>query len=108
RYIESTGTESWFEKLKHQAELRLGKKAEALNIDEIKVKQIDNLMEYVGSFQSRFTKKPHLRRYTSSLLFALMHRDLYWMHTAVLQKQILIRGRTGYKKRTRKKTKKQA
>lgn len=108
RYIESTGTESWFEKLKYQAELRLDKNTEALNIDEIKVKQIDNLMEYVGSFQSRFTKKPHLRRYTSSLLFALMHRDLYWMHTAVLQKQILIRGRTGYKKRTRKKTKKQA
>lgn len=108
RYIESTGTESWFEKLKYQAELRLGKKTEALNIDEIKVKQIDNLMEYVGSFQSRFNKKPHPRRYTSSLLFALMHRDLYWMHTAVLQKQILIRGRTGYKKRTRKKTKKQA
>lgn len=108
RYIESTGTESWFEKLKHEAELRLGKKTEALNIDEIKVKQIDNLMEYIGSFQSRFNKKPHPRRYTSSLLFALMHRDLYWMHTAVLQKQILIRGRTGYKKRTRKKTKKQA
>lgn len=108
RYIESTGTESWFEKLKYQAELRLDKKTEALNIDEIKVKQIDNLMEYVGSFQSRFNKKPHPRRYTSSLLFALMHRDLYWMHTAVLQKQMLIRGRTGYKKRTRKKTKKQA
>lgn len=109
RYIESTGTESWFEKLKHQAELRLGKKTEALNIDEINVKQIDNLMEYVGSFQSRFNnKKPHPRRYTSSLLFALMHRDLYWMHTTVLQKQMLIRGRTGYKKRTRKKTKKQA
>ncbi|WP_224973529.1 hypothetical protein [Acinetobacter oleivorans] len=108
RYIESTGTESWFEKLKYQAELRLDKKTEALNIDEIKVKQIDNLMEYVGSFQSKFNKKPHPRRYTSSLLFALMHRDLYWMHIAVLQKQMLIRGRTGYKKRTRKKTKKQA
>ncbi|HDU8210579.1 hypothetical protein [Acinetobacter baumannii] len=108
RYIESTGTESWFEKLKYQAELRLGKKTKALHIDEIEVKQIDNLMEYVGSFQSRFNKKPHPRRYTSSLLFALIHRDLYWMHTAVLQKQILIRGRTGYKKRTRKKTKKQA
>ncbi len=108
RYIESTGSESWFEKLKHQAELRLDKKTEALRIDEIKVKQIDNLMEYVGSFQSRFNKKPHPRRYTSSLLFALIHRDLNWMHTAVLQKQILIRGRTGYKKRTRKKTKKQA
>lgn len=108
RYIESTGSESWFEKLKHQAELRLDKKTEALRIDEIKVKQIDNLMEYIGSFQSRFNKKPHPRRYTSSLLFALMHRDLYWMHPAVLQKQILIRGRTGYKKRTRKKTKKQA
>lgn len=108
RYIESTGTESWFEKLKYQAELRLGKKTKALHIDEIEVKQIDNLMEYVGSFQSRFNKKPHPRRYTSSLLFALMHRDLYWMHTAVLQKQILIRGRTGYKKRTRKKTKKKA
>ncbi|MFV5376327.1 hypothetical protein [Acinetobacter calcoaceticus] len=108
RYIESTGTESWFEKFKHQAELRLGKKTEALNIDEIKVKQIEHNMDYIGSFQSRFNKKPHPRRYTSSLLFALMHRDLYWMHTAVLQKQILIRGRTGYKKRTRKKTKKQA
>lgn len=106
RYIESTGTESWFEKLKYQAELRLGKKTKALHIDEIEVKQIDNLMEYVGSFQSRFNKKPHPRRYTSSLLFALIHRDLYWMHPAVLQKQILIRGRTGYKKRTRKKTKK--
>ncbi|NUF84667.1 hypothetical protein [Acinetobacter seifertii] len=108
RYIESTGTESWFEKLKYQAELRLGKKTEALNIEEIKVKQIDNLMEYIGSFQSRFNKKPHPRRYTSSLLFALIHRDLYWMHTAILQKQSLIRGRSGYKKRTRKKTKKQA
>ncbi|MHC3125563.1 hypothetical protein [Acinetobacter sp. GN11] len=108
RYIESTGSESWFEKLKHQAELRLDKKTEALNIDEIKVKQIEHIMEYVGSFQSRFNKKHPSRRYTSGLLFALMHRDLYWMHTAVLQKQILIRGRTGYKKRTRKKTKKQA
>lgn len=108
RYIESTGTESWFEKLQHQAELRLGKKTEALNIDEIKVKQIEHILDYIGSFQSRFNKKPHPRRYTSSLLFALMHRDLYWMHTAVLEKQMLIRGRTGYKKRTRKKTKKQA
>jgi len=111
RYIESKGPESWFEELKHQAELRLDKKIEALNIDEIKVKQIllkDGIMEYIGSFQSNFIKKPLLRRYTSSHLFALIHRDLYWMHTAVLQKQILIRGRTGYKKRTRKKTKKPA
>ncbi|ENW48654.1 hypothetical protein F917_02526 [Acinetobacter baumannii NIPH 67] len=107
RYIESTEPENWFEKLKHEAELRLGKKTEALKIDKIKVKKIANIMEYIESFQSRFNKMHPLRRYTSSLLFALIHRDLYWMHTAVLQKQILIRGRTGYKKRTRKKIKKQ-
>ncbi|MEN8283180.1 hypothetical protein [Acinetobacter gerneri] len=108
RYIESTEPESWFEKLKHQTDLRLDKKAKDLNIDEIKVKKIDDIMEYMRSFQSKFIEKNRLRRYTSSLLFALIHRDLYWKNTAIIQKQILIRGRTGYKKRNRKKIEKRA
>lgn len=110
RYIESIGPESWFEKLKLQADLRLGKKMNALNIDKIKVKQIlfqDGIIEYIESFQSRFIKKNHPKRYVSSHLFALIHRDLYWMHTAIIQNQILIRGRNGYKKRSRKKEKKE-
>ena len=113
-YIESTGPESWFDELMHQVELRLDKKKNVMKIDEIKVEQIsfqDGIIDFAESFGAGLFQKlktHHSQRYASSHLFALVHRNLYWMHTAILQKQSLIRGRTGYKKRTRKKTKKQA
>ncbi|MBJ8505740.1 hypothetical protein I6M96_12130 [Acinetobacter seifertii] len=113
-YIESTGPESWFDELMHQVELRLDKKKDVMKIDEIKVEQIsfqDGIIDFAESFGAgpfQKLKTHHSQRYASSHLFALVHRNLYWMHTAILQKQSLIRGRTGYKKRTRKKTKKQA
>ncbi|MCU4492223.1 hypothetical protein KTI63_07010 [Acinetobacter guillouiae] len=115
-YIEFQSEESWFKELGCliKTQNANSKTSSLLKMPVLKVVQIptrDDILDFQGMYGQRLNqpeKKLQNHRYSLGHLFALIHRDLYWMHTAILQKQILIRGRNGYKKRTRKKEKKQA
>jgi hypothetical protein len=115
-YVESQGEESWFKELDYLIRtLNVNPKTSSLlKMPVPKVEQIpnrDDILDFQGMYGQRLNqpeKKLQNHHYSLGHLFALIHRDLYWMHTAILQKQILIRGRNGYKQRTRKKEKKQA
>ena len=69
-------------------------------IHQEKIFDIKSIIEGIQLDQNGTNKRIH--RYTSDHLFALVHRDLFWMHTKIFSKQILIRGRTKYKKRRKK------